>query len=552
MALMSIEEAMRLLELSKGFSNDDLKRAYRKKAKYYHPDRGNDPTGKKMQDINEAYEILNKLKGLRKGVVVEGVKSGINDEPIDIKVILYKFQLLMNLRNHFNNLNKLTDHELFNSINSASIAMQHLIIKYEPIIDNCFNKRRLLEIANELSNDVMDILKNIEEDFKKMYPYFSQHSFKIEYDLTIYSFVKSLDQIKKNTIDELSKDIMKKCEEKFSLYVGYDVVREKFDELVRNCVINILKYPSKRDSLVLELLEEIEIVFENTFDLQRREQELQELIDYVQGIDSVILIQRVDKLKENIENDDFYDELDYLMSEAKSIKEKKYVNNIRVYLIERASIVLKNTEDINVTKVVLDLLKESVELLAKEQDGFLTYDILSYLYGIKFEDLETDRKVLDFVSNKSELPNVGYVYVTKNIGVISQFAHLHIKDEEYELKYKGVYGNSTVKAKTYGEVADDFISLSKFLSNAEFVGKRGITSSYSSVSLLYRYGDMYIALGANDSIRILSDRNIWREPSDKNVDSLLPYKDKKLVLEKITERIKKENDDKKRRKSYPY
>ena len=45
-----------ILGVKRGASSDDLKKAYKKKAMKYHPDRGGDE--KQFQKINEAYDTL--------------------------------------------------------------------------------------------------------------------------------------------------------------------------------------------------------------------------------------------------------------------------------------------------------------------------------------------------------------------------------------------------------------------------------------------------------------------------------------------------------------
>ena len=47
-----------ILHISKEASNDDIKKAYRKLAFEYHPDKNNNSTSDKFNDISEAYEIL--------------------------------------------------------------------------------------------------------------------------------------------------------------------------------------------------------------------------------------------------------------------------------------------------------------------------------------------------------------------------------------------------------------------------------------------------------------------------------------------------------------
>lgn len=57
---MSQEDYYNILEVDKSASQDELKRAYRKMAMKYHPDRnpGNEEAEKKFKELNEAYDVL--------------------------------------------------------------------------------------------------------------------------------------------------------------------------------------------------------------------------------------------------------------------------------------------------------------------------------------------------------------------------------------------------------------------------------------------------------------------------------------------------------------
>ena len=56
-----IDDPYKVLGISRGATKDEIKRAYRQKAKEYHPDlHPNDPrAAEKMNEINEAYDMLN-------------------------------------------------------------------------------------------------------------------------------------------------------------------------------------------------------------------------------------------------------------------------------------------------------------------------------------------------------------------------------------------------------------------------------------------------------------------------------------------------------------
>ena len=91
-----------------------------------------------------------------------------------------------------------------------------------------------------------------------------------------------------------------------------------------------------------------------------RKEELNKLLELVDGLDSVILKQRVDKLSENIYNPDFYDELDYLIFQAKSIKSGEYVGAIKMHLDDRFIYALRNFRDENERKTAFNIYNDAV------------------------------------------------------------------------------------------------------------------------------------------------------------------------------------------------
>src|ERR1700743_1477270 len=57
---MAKQDYYETLGVAKGANGDDLKRAYRKMAMQYHPDRnaGDKTAEQKFKDVNEAYDVL--------------------------------------------------------------------------------------------------------------------------------------------------------------------------------------------------------------------------------------------------------------------------------------------------------------------------------------------------------------------------------------------------------------------------------------------------------------------------------------------------------------
>lgn len=74
-----------LLGVKRNASQEEIKKAYRKKAMKYHPDKNDDPSAEEMfKKINHAYEILSnpKKKEIYDQYGEEGLTSGMDEDPI--------------------------------------------------------------------------------------------------------------------------------------------------------------------------------------------------------------------------------------------------------------------------------------------------------------------------------------------------------------------------------------------------------------------------------------------------------------------------------------
>ena len=193
---------------------------------------------------------------------------------------------------------------------------------------------------------------------------------------------------------------------------------------------------------------------------------------------------------------------------------------------------LNPVEDEEDIRKALDILNRAMNFIFSANDGILNYDILTYMYGIKFEDLDTDLKVLDFLANRSNVFNAGYIYVSK--GSVYSFSCLYKNDNDYQFNYKDSYGIRTKLVKTGADLSEKYISLSEFMANAEFVGKKGRSRLGDYVDVLYQYGDLFFVLSSQGNIVV----NKGVKVLTKSNPELEIYRDRRLILDIISDKVK--------------
>ncbi|MBE6145280.1 MAG: hypothetical protein E7171_01530 [Firmicutes bacterium] len=523
---MTYDKALEVLGLSNGFSEEELKKAYRKNARKWHPDVNKSPGAEeKFNEIHTAYECL---KNGQPTFNIFG--NGTNG----IGLVMAKIQIINEMHSYLDGIYKLNNHELRSELNVYIREVNQLIKRYEGLIQNGTMLSQITRYYEEFKNEVRNKLKIIVDAFLDKNPYFKKVSISFNYNLSAYNFVLSLDKLKKDIVDKLENNIRQNILNKYTLYAGYDVVKEEIELCINESIDNILK-GIDIDTEMINLNKKIDELFQNAFDQSSRKNELKKLLELVDGLDSVILRQRVDKLVDNIDSDDFYDELDYLIFQAKSIKSGTYVDAIRLHLEDKYRFANRNSSSKEEREKIFNIYNDALDLLDRVKDGLINFDIVSYLFGIRFEDLDLDRKLLDVILNKSDRVNTGYVYVAKD--TISAFGYLYLKDDGYQMKYKSYMGINNLPVKTQTEVAEDFISLSMFLANAEFIGKKYISTSGAAVNALYEYEGRILALTDKGIIYTTSVDKMLIKENRKVLPELEKYRDKKLVLEKVSEKV---------------
>lgn len=251
---MNLDKALQILGLTRNFTEQELKKAYRTLITKYHPDRYETKSQRekkeaeeKTKEINVAKEFLEKhLKGNTSNQRTNTYK---NNSSIDL--IIKKEQLkniINNMKNELATITNILFNDILKNARDKILAKLNTELTY---IDSIYSI--LLFQAFEASHytNIAKILEEFEKDYCKKYN-ISLGNKKLE-RYSLKKLYEELEQLKREQNAFSVEEILDKELNKYVYYAGYTVIKDLIENIKQNII--------KKNSIVRESRDKIENEF---------------------------------------------------------------------------------------------------------------------------------------------------------------------------------------------------------------------------------------------------------------------------------------------------
>lgn len=386
---MSFDEALKLLNLTYNYTEEELKKAYRSKIRKYHPDlasKENKQYAEEMsKKINEAHEILKNRTGYKQ---TTNSYTGVN-------LYEYKQKKIKELKDFIEIDSKLTNEKIFDSLNTKIAAMKG---QWFLFIEVAYAKENVDFIFTSIKKRIKEMLEETQSLFYAKHFIDDKTTSKLNYELTVEDFLLELLKIK----NRYSKIVIfqKRVEDETTEYVsftGYNKIKEAIEQIKRNIIIKAREYAvNDPDKLINEMHRDIRKSFDNYFKYKKEIEDLKEtvnklnnnfirdeynrlLVNFNSGVSLSDIERQLNKLKKMIEEGERgrsnNQSLNSLLTKEFEYLYKRYQSSIKKALEE---------EDSEKFYLIAAEYSKLTEMLHRIFSGELSIDDLNYIHDYEF------------------------------------------------------------------------------------------------------------------------------------------------------------------------
>ena len=498
---ITIEQALKLFNLEKNFTDQELKKTYHILAKKYHPDNFKEGSLeqecaiKVMQKINFSKDLLSNL--LKNSDQSKPKENNQNDHT---NIFEYKTEIIQKL----NNIKKKNDIE--EKFKCYYEEMNKIISAYINSINASFDKQSIEKLYNECIKLIRNVFYKLKKDFFNVNEINENEiKEKINYDCSFDEFYNQLLLIKKkyNKKEIYYSKIIDDLHD-YKLRSGYNnlknlidsLIEEKMDEFKKNNYENYEK-------LIYDIKKEIDALFTFYFSIVS---DINYIIEYMES-NSIMNSENLKFIK-NLSNlyDELQQEVTYkTLTKAKKFKElitdlrkvnsnKDLINNYTKQIIENFQAALKNftyPDDLSKAQYAQKTFEEVLEIISKVRIGQISIEDFAQLTDLKFINFNEDKITLNKangITNSKGIYVFNQPYSTNDDIMLGKVAQ---EDDDY-ITITGINTtkNKILKKTIYKkDFEKNYIPLFICLKSSNFSGK---TNKFVTNTIILYYND-YIA-----------------------------------------------------------
>ena len=547
---MTIEQALNYFCLNINFTDNELKKAYHKLARKYHPNNFDNDIEKrqaeeKMKEINNVKDLLEKfLKNRNQQNTQNYTQTKQNNN-----IHAYKKELL-------NKLSKFKcGYVTNNGLERYNNEIEAIIIWYKTTIDKINNRDLILNLYKRslmLIKISFDNLKN--EFFRKNDINEYEIKEKLNYDCNIAQFYDQLLKLKeKYNKREIYRRKIKEDLHDYELRSGYDALKNIIDTKIDN---NLDKFKRNNylnyEKFINLLKNEIDELFENYFKAISIVNELLNIVnnDFIINSETIAIQNKLLNLKRKLQNGDFSNDTIKELKEVEQmlIKIDNYKKNQQNHhrIDEYTKIIIDNyqkalqsltyPQDLFKAQLAQKTFDEVLQTIDKVKKGEISIELFKQFTNLTFTNYNQDISIINKVKGINNIKNI-YVLNNKNrlyngvvLGTIE-----YENNKEVIMQGFAILGNHIFERTISKEqFIASYIPLEQCIKNCTYVGKRSL--DYPNEIVLY-YNEFVVFSydTQNDIIRL----NLEKQVSNADCIEAIPFKNIYYMMNKVNETLRK-------------